>query len=57
MLIVDNLLSPEDFEQVLALVASAAFASGRNSAGYRTVRVKDNLEVRTDDDVWRARSG
>jgi PKHD-type hydroxylase len=51
MLKIENLLSPEELARVLQIVAEAGFESGRKSAGYRAVRIKNNVEMAAESDA------
>jgi PKHD-type hydroxylase len=51
MLKIENLLSPEELARVLQITAEAGFESGTRSAGYRAVRIKNNVEIAAESDA------
>jgi len=50
MLQIENLLSPDELARVLQIVGKESFQSGTKSAGYRAVRIKNNVEMPADSD-------
>ncbi|MXO76013.1 Fe2+-dependent dioxygenase [Altererythrobacter aerius] len=51
--IIDQFLNPEEVRQMLDRLQSAAWRDGSDTAGSRSVAVKQNLQTRRDDPVAR----
>jgi len=51
MLKIENLLDRQELARVVELAAATEFESGAKSAGYRAVRIKDNLEMNAESDA------
>lgn len=51
MLKIENLLDRQELARVLELAEATEFESGAKSAGYRAVRIKDNLEMNPEADA------
>jgi len=50
-LVIENILSPQQLEQISSLLSNAEFVDGKLSAGMQAKRVKKNEEVKVSDRV------
>lgn len=49
MLLVENFLSPEQMNELKALLAATEYVDGRNTAGFAAKTVKNNLQAKASD--------